>query len=223
MKELLTYKKFKSLAEAEVLMQILKQHQIEFQIEDISAPFDVTLTGGTDLEDKVAIKLDAEDFPKANAVIEELISQQTDNVQGDHYLYDFSDDELMEILEKYDEWGDFDYALAQKILEERGKPISEEQLAELKIQRINNLKTPIKAKSAYIVVGYFLAFFGGLIGLLMGYVFYNSKKTLPTGESVFTYDKGTRSHAQNILVISIVIIILALGLRIFKTFSTISG
>lgn len=60
--ELVTYKKFKTEEEAVPLVDILKSNDISYQTENISAAVDMTFTGGTELEDKIVIKLNEFDF-----------------------------------------------------------------------------------------------------------------------------------------------------------------
>jgi hypothetical protein len=68
----------------------------------------------------------------------------------------------MEIIAKPDEWGSFDYQLAQKILNDKGKELKPDTLNNLKGQRIDELSTPEKASKILIVAGYFFIFFGAL-------------------------------------------------------------
>ncbi|MDN5202313.1 hypothetical protein QQ008_13085 [Fulvivirgaceae bacterium BMA10] len=50
----------------------------------------------------------------ADKVLEEFSQGQIINVDSNHYLYEFTDDELFEILMKPDEWGSIDYELSKK-------------------------------------------------------------------------------------------------------------
>ncbi len=60
----------------------------------------------------------------------------------DYYLYSFTDDELMEVITKADEWSPFDVVLARKILAEKGKSISDEAIKAINEKRIEELKAP---------------------------------------------------------------------------------
>jgi hypothetical protein len=57
-------------------------------------------------------------------------------------LFNFSDEELFDHLAKPDEWLAFDYQLAQKILDERGKQVDKEFLNSLKKAKIETLAKP---------------------------------------------------------------------------------
>jgi hypothetical protein len=46
---------------------------------------------------------------------------------------------LLDIVAKPDEWGHFDYVLARKLLAERGLPIPDETIRQMKQQRLRQL------------------------------------------------------------------------------------
>src|SRR4051812_30412646 len=52
----------------------------------------------------VAINLKSEDFPKADKILENYYKNEIENVENDYYLFQFSDDELHEIILKPFEW-----------------------------------------------------------------------------------------------------------------------
>jgi len=81
---------------------------------------------------------------------------------------DFSDEELYTILIKSDEWGEFDYVLAKKILQSRGKEINEEMIQLHKKQRIEDLAKTDESLPAWIYMGYASSFLGGLFGVFIG-------------------------------------------------------
>jgi hypothetical protein len=64
--------------------------------------------------------LPPKDFAVAQRELEKYYRAQIAHAEDDYYLFEFSDAELNEILSKPDEWGDFDYQLAQQLLRERG-------------------------------------------------------------------------------------------------------
>ena len=48
-------------------------------------------------------------------------------IDDDYYLLSFSDDELIDVVSKSDEWNKFDVSLAKKLLKERGNEITNDE------------------------------------------------------------------------------------------------
>lgn len=135
---------------------------------------------------------------KATLAYEEYFAKQLDNVPEDYYLLTFTNDELLEIVAKPDEWGAFDYQLAQKLLKERGVDITKEKTDRLKADRYKELAKP-EGEPAKNIVGYYIIsilFFP--VGLIIGWVWGYSKKQLPDGYKVYTYNNSVRNHGRTI-------------------------
>lgn len=205
--ELVTYKKFKTEEEAVPLVDILKSNDISYQTENISAAVDMTFTGGTELEDKIAIKLKAADFERVGALFHKIAMDNLDLVENDHYLFDFSNEELYEILENYNEWSKTDFILAQKILADRGQGVSDEEVQELRNKKIESLRKAEKGHRGWLIFGFISAIFGGLLGAFIGYHHFKFKKTIPTGERVYAYDAQTRKRGLHIFYVGVVALI----------------
>ncbi|MEP7095275.1 MAG: hypothetical protein ABI793_14530, partial [Flavobacterium sp.] len=126
----------------------------------------------------------------------------------------FTDDELYEILLKADEWNEFDYKLAQKILTQRGKSVDTELLKALKKQRLDLLTKPEEDQKSSIMAGYIFAILGGFLGILIGYSLWTSKKTLPNGQKVYSYNEKDRVHGKNIFYIGLIILPFYIIIRI---------
>ncbi|MBL4745664.1 MAG: hypothetical protein JKY08_04790 [Flavobacteriaceae bacterium] len=133
------------------------------------------------------------------------------------YLLQFTNEELYEILLKSDEWGDFDYSLAQKILIQRGKSIDHELLAALKKERIKDLSKPEENQKPWIIAGYIFAILGGFLGLIIGYSLMTSKKTLPDGQRINSYAEKDRKQGKYILIISACVFPIGLILKVITS------
>jgi hypothetical protein len=206
--EFLTFQRFKDAEQAKMLTSLLDEAGIVYEVEDVSPTFDVTFAGSK-LDNELLMKLQAEDFAKADTLLLKAGEAQLETTDENYYLYDFSDEDLIEIVLKPDEWSRFDYVLAQKILQERGKDIRPEVLALIKSQRLKELAKPQKEAKTWIIAGYFLAFMGlgggvmGIVAFFMGLNFMLLKKTLPSGERIYSYSPDTRWHGLIIMLLSI--------------------
>ncbi|MBI1768333.1 MAG: hypothetical protein HYR67_08155 [Bacteroidetes bacterium] len=165
--EFITYKKYYEQERADVLKQILQENNIEFQVEEERESLD-TLYGDKHFPRQFSIKIKQEDFPKADAVLKELSLKELATVGKDHYLFEFSDEELFEIISKPDEWNEFDFELAKKILKDHGKEINEDTVLLLKNKRLKELAKPEDRQTTMVYAGYFFALLGGAIGAFIG-------------------------------------------------------
>lgn len=164
----LMFKKFTSLEQALEIKNLLNEYGIESLVADNVPPVDITFSGST-LNNQVEIQIKESDFEKANEVLEKNADLLITQIDKDYYLFSFSNQELYEILLKSDEWSEIDYALAQRILKERGEVIDEQKLNNLKNKRLTDLSKPEGNQKTWIIAGYILAFLGGILGAVIGY------------------------------------------------------
>jgi len=100
-------------------VEIFKKMKIKFELEEYTKNMNVLSSFLTEKE--FMIKVHQDDFEKAD----ESVLQATDisDIDLDYYLYDFTDEELMEVLNKPYEWGEIDRKLAHKRLVDKGYDI----------------------------------------------------------------------------------------------------
>jgi hypothetical protein len=202
-----------------MLLDLLKSNNIEYQIENIAPSVDITFTGGGEgLQDIIAIKLKSEDFSKVDNLLNDIAIKSLDLIGKDHYLYNFTNDELLEILENYDEWNRSDFALAKKILKDRGKEIAEDKVQELIDKKNAELRKPEKGNKAWLIFGYISAILGGFLGIFIGYYHFSFKKSLPTGEKIYVYDAETRKTGLQIFYIGIVSFVIWIVLKLMEVY-----
>ncbi len=210
--EYLRFKLFTDKQTAEDFAEVLKLSNIDYKIVEDALVFDASFANHPLARDYV-IAVKQRDFKEASGAYDEYFAKQLDNVPADYYLLQFTDDELLDILAKPDEWGAFDYQLSKELLKTRGIDISKEKTDRLKGERYYELARP-EGEHAKNIVGYYIVsilFFpvGWIIGWIWGY----SKKQLPDGYRVYAYNEKMRLHGRIILLICIVIPVLSVILR----------
>jgi hypothetical protein len=215
MSEFITYEKFATIPELRDFAELLKSNNVPFELEDDVAIFDVSFANIQHQRD-YRIKLYPEDFERVNEIRNNAAMAELDLIDPSYYLFDFTDEELVDLISKQDEWSPFDFQLAQKILKDRGREITSQEVNQLKDERISELAKPEKHDTGWIVIGYIFAFLGGLVGIIIGYYIISNKKTLPTGERIHTYSESDRKHGRRILVIAVTAIIVGVALRIIN-------
>lgn len=213
--EFITFEKFTNQNSAEKLGEFIKEKNIEYILENNSLSFDPTFANnGFGVE--FCIKIKKEDFEKVNELLIEKSEDEIIEIDKDYYLLTFSDNELIEVITKSDEWNKFDVSLAKKLLKERGVDVSNERIEAIKEQRILELSKPEKSQIDYIILGYILAFLGGFLSIFIGWHLLTYKKTLPNGNRIYAYSENDRKQGNRILIIGVVFSVLWLLYYILK-------
>lgn len=213
-----TFKTFTDRQTAENFAEVLNQNGISFFIEEDKLMFDPSYAHNP-LNKDYAIKLAPQDFLRASKAYENYFSALLETVSEDYYLFSFSDKELWEIVAKPDEWGSFDYLLAQKILEERGIIITEKDKEILREKRLHQLAKPEEEKSGKIIGYYILSLIFFPAGIVIGWVWGYSKKNLPNGSRVYAYSEKVQKHGRIIFGFAVFLFILTITWRVLVSLS----
>jgi hypothetical protein len=222
LEQFVTFQKYNDLAAAMELALLLKENNIEYIMEDTSSSFDPSFAN-SELIKEFRIKLKQEDFEKADTFLQQIFKTEIDSVDKDYYLFSFTDEELLEIIIKRDEWGQFDFLLAQKLLKEHGNEVKPEEIESLRLDRIEELAKPEANQKAWISFGYILSFLGGALGIFIGWHLMRYKKTLPNGERVYAYSPADRNHGGKILIIGIICFLIVSTLRLLHFYNKSHG
>ena len=213
--EFLVFEKFNKQNLAINFAKLLEENKIEYLIENISVKFDPILSNN-EFGKEFCVKLKKNDFEKADNILSEKSKTEINEVQKDHYLFSFSDEQLIDVIVKSDEWNKFDVELSRKILKDKGKEISETEIIEIKKKRLIELAKPEESQNIYIVIGYICAILGGILGLFIGWHLLTFKKTLPNGNRVYAYSENDRKQGNRIVILGGIFMIFWILYRILK-------
>lgn len=160
------------------------------------------------LQYKYMLMVAEDDFERAQIELRSHIAEYFRNAGNEEnsLLNDFSDDELLDVIKKPDEWSVEDIAIAQALLEKRGKHVSNEVVDAFRQKRLEEVRKPKFGGYGTIIIGYLFAFLGGIIGIFLAASLLG-KKRIFNGEKVNIYDKATRTNAIIYLTISILVVI----------------
>ena len=159
----------------EEVASILERENIDFQLIDNEKYFDATfVTDPSKIEYQLLIQ--KEDFENAETLITKYYSENL-IIPEDYYLKEFSDEELIEIIYKKDEWNEFDYEVAKSLLKDRGIVISETDIERINSERLEKLKTnyekPNEVKNL-IILGYIFSVIGFFASFVMTFCLFIS-------------------------------------------------
>jgi hypothetical protein len=211
------YKTFTNSKQVKDFMTLLDQNQIEYKVEKITPVLDPAFAGNTQNE-RLVIKLKPNDFLRADKVVMNDIDLSPEELDPDYYLLHFSDDELMDVVVKKDEWNDFDYILALKLLKKRGKEISPDVLETIRRQRQADLSRHLPFPKLLIIAGYIFALFGGLISIFIGLQLLWETKKLPDGSKMYAYNPSVKNHGKLIFSLGLIFLIFTLLFNLREEF-----
>lgn len=144
----LNYRQFTEKEQADALAEILNENNIAFEIVADRESLD-SLYGDKLLKNAYFVKIQKEDFERADVLLLNLAKGQLANVEKDHYLFQFTNAELYEIMDRPDEWSEFDFLLAMKILSDRGLPVNHEKIMKSKQDKVETLSKKDEWDRAY--------------------------------------------------------------------------
>lgn len=205
--EFITYKKFNNKNSAENFGQLLEKEKIEYILENNSLTLDAPLTGNH-FGSEFCIKIKQNNFKTIDEILQKNVEEDINTIPDDYYLLTFSDEELIDIITKSDEWSTFDLSLAKKLLKEKGKEVTKQEIENIKSKRLLELSKPEKSQKGTIIVGYIFAVLGGWISIFIGWHLLTYKKTLPNGNQVYVYNENDRKQGNKIFIIGILFLVL---------------
>lgn len=209
----ITLQKFNTYIEATGVIELLEKNNIAYSVEKKEATEEFVFAGNT-LDEELHIMVKPEDYEAAQKVMEELTEVNIEKLDKDYYLFDFSDNELFEILEKPDEWSLNDYHWALEILKQRGAQVDKSKLDRMKKERLEFLSKPEKVNGGYLSKAYFFCVLGGIVGFFMGKHLYAFRKILPNGQKVFAFDDESRQKGKRIELLGLLIFLMYIVLFI---------
>lgn len=204
--KLIKYRSFNDKSLATELYQKLTVDGIPVAWEDTEGFFDASFANNEFLN-IYYIKLRQEDFKRADEILMRSVSESKEEPVGDYYLLSFSNEELMDVLKKPDEWNEFDRYWAKKILEKKGIDIKLEDLEQARLQRLAELKHPwtldklwiICAIALWVAAFWFIHVFAAVAVIFIGGYIALSKKTMPDGQRVKAFSAGDRLIGKFVL------------------------
>ncbi|CAM3857476.1 hypothetical protein FLJU110815_02170 [Flavobacterium jumunjinense] len=125
MDDFIEYKKFEDEIDAEELIQLLKNHSIQYELQEPVIKFRLVNDATAN---EVIVKIKPSDFESVDKIQETYENEILENNE-DHYLYTFSDKDIIEVLVTPSKWKNLEVKIAKKIANERGlKPTASEVL-----------------------------------------------------------------------------------------------
>jgi hypothetical protein len=228
------YRSFKVPAEADFLAEWLAEQGIHVITKEVQPMANASFLA-TKFTKDYQVLIPAEDFAKADDLLATYYREQLDTLDKDYYLFSFSDQELMEIIEMPDKWGELDYVLAKELLKQRGQEVSDYHLEKMKQTRMKELTLPEKNGTVPVIVGWafvilaalatlwaipafevgcFALSVSGLFGMFIGWHLSNDSKIIPDGGKSFVYSLTDRKKGRWLRYVGTVWLVVAIVLLV---------
>ncbi|SEW52878.1 hypothetical protein SAMN04488122_5204 [Chitinophaga arvensicola] len=217
----LTFKRFHTAEQAAEIIVLLQENDIPAHYEEEVVLIDKVYMG-QNFDQRHLVKIPPDYFSSADALLKSRIRVSLEDVEPDYYLLSFSTEELKEVIIKKDEWGDFDFALALKLLEKRGISYSPEEIQALGNSRLTTLAKPQELPGIWLLTGSLspflwlspMAFFTyfSFIGIFIGAFVLLTKKTLPDGSRADAFSTNAKNKGKWLIISGIVLTVVCLTL-----------
>lgn len=184
------------------------------------------------------------DFSKAEEILGTIQSEIEYEGNEDHPFFEFTVEELTDVIYAPFDWEAYDYKLALSQLKKKGITFSDEQLKEIRDKQLAKIAEP-QPNAAISFAGYFVAivglitcatgvylilnkydgapfyYFAGPMLILLAFALGKSclvNKTLPTGKNVPQFNESCRRHGRLILKLTFIMLIITILLFILPFF-----
>ena len=195
------YKSFESVEIAQLLTELLDEsntyyelHNSEGKIED----FDSSQPQGI-----IEVWIAEDQFDYIDDLIEEKVNSELDTVADDYFIFEFSNDELRNVLINAHEWSPIDLALANKLLKERGEPFEKEELHKIREEKIAESALSRDISKGRKVTGLIVALLFPLIGIITALIYLLATKEDLSGKKVPKYGEPTKKHGKIVITIAL--------------------
>jgi hypothetical protein len=210
--DFILYQKFTDVESAEDFAAELAANNIAYKLEDNNHSY-VKLVGYNTIDIAVSLNIQAKDFTKADAILEQYYDKQVSDIDRSYHLFSYSDAELQDIITNPYDWGKFDYQLAKHILNERGVVISDSTIHTIKAEQVEAQRVQQKANGFKIILGYLLAILMPVFAYVIAISITYNRKILPNGEKFYINTDSDRRHGEIIMVIAtLTLIVFFIGL-----------
>jgi len=132
MKKFVNYQTFSNVEEASDLIDLLNANNISFEIDDSSLRYDISNANSNPLEKGLIVKICSRDIEKADKLYLKDKAESFD----DHFLYTFSDNDIIDVIVNPEDWTAEEVAIADKILKQRNIKPSAELIKSLRKEKI---------------------------------------------------------------------------------------
>ncbi len=215
MEEFIVFKRFRNQQEAAATIQILQNNHVLYEYDGFTDDRYFQIEIGAASSKGCFIKILPSSFEKARKLLLNEAQNAIKDIPEDYYLYAFSAKELVEVIQKPQDWSELDYELAKYLLAEQGIEISAEQEYDILVQRDKERTTPISASWQMIVIGFLLIPL--LYGAVIGWEIATAEKVLSNGQKIPVYNEQSRIIGKVLVAAPLLIIFVSIFMMVIES------
>lgn len=225
MSTLISFQKFTHEAEANEMAGILAEHGIPTAVEKDQEVLDKNFVG-TQYDIYYQLKIPAADFDRARQLLIDAAKIDLADVPGDYKLLSFTREELLDVIAKPDEWGAYNYNIAQALLQQKGETVQAGEIEAIRTAHNEALTRRRELTTTWYAAGYGISvmviatmvlglaemyyllfrfyFLPGTLGIILGLYIRFTKMTFPDGTRAYSFSDSARRHGLFMIVLGIV-------------------
>ena len=195
------YKSFESVGLAQLLTELLDESKTYYELHNSEGKiegFDPSQPHGV-----IEVWIAEDQFDYIDDLIEEKVNSELDTVADDYFIFEFSNDELRNVLINAHEWSPLDLALANKLLKERGEPFDKEELEKIREENIAESALARNISKGRKITGLIVAFLFPLIGIITALIYLLASKEDLSGKKVPKYGEPTKKHGKIVIIVAL--------------------
>ena len=195
------YKSFDSVEIAQLLTELLDESKTNYELHNSEGKiegFDPSQPHGA-----IEVWVAEDQFDYIDDLIEEKVNSELDTVADDYFIFEFSNDELRNVLINAHEWSPLDLALANKLLKERGEPFEKEELHKIREEKIAESALARDISKGRKITGLIVAFLFPLIGIITALIYLLASKDDLSGKKVPKYGEPTKKHGKIVIIVAL--------------------
>jgi len=221
MDKLLVFKTYAHHQAAEQAAALLRERGIEAEASREARVLDSVYIG-QQFNDPYLLYIPGKDFERANVILEENMVIRLDEVDPGYELLSFSDEELIDVMRKKEEWGAYNYKLAEALLQQRDVPIPQMDIVWAQVESLKEKEKPVSSGMRLLLLGYASALggtilgfmrggnavftlFPGLLAFFIGWHLAYSRLTLSDGKQTYYFNNSTRLHGVFLFWLSVIV------------------
>ncbi len=128
MDRFIEFQRFMDMESANDLIDILDQNEILYEIDDSAMRFDLSATSYNPLEKQIIVKVKESDFEKASELSPTAAYINVAEEADVHFLFSFSDSDIVDIIVNPEEWKPDEVELAKKIAKDRSIQLTADKI-----------------------------------------------------------------------------------------------
>jgi hypothetical protein len=206
-------------------MAVLKAAAVDARFSNDSLTLDVaSFQRGSN--PSCIVTVPAEQLEQARyALLGAAREEVAETLDANHYLHSCDDQALLEVLKEPLESSEYELALAERLLIQRGiqppeirfpSPLS----AATELRGEAHADAPLPGKKAgsalFITASFLFSIMGGFVGPLIGWGYAFSTETRSDGKTYYLYDDRTRKWGGALLIFGVLMIFLWINILIYR-------